>query len=48
VRKVRMQFAAQVLDELSSRIFQIRHQRVTELLHTGEKLYPQAALAGIG
>src|SRR5580704_16575702 len=43
-----MQFAPQLLDELSSRIFQIRHQRVTGLLHTVENYTPRPLWAGIG
>src|SRR3974390_57061 len=39
VRKVGMEFAPEVLDELSCGVFQIRHQRVTRILHAGQKLY---------
>jgi hypothetical protein len=42
MRKVGMQFAAEVLHEPSRGIFEVRHQRITGLLHPGEKLYPAA------
>ena len=39
VRKVGMQLPPKVLDELSCRTFDIRHQRVTGLLHTWSENY---------
>ena len=47
VRKFGMQFAAEGFDELSGRIFQIRHQRIANRLHTGKKLY-RASQTGAG
>ncbi len=39
VRKIGMELAPKVFNELPCGILEIRHQRVTRLLHTGEKLY---------
>jgi hypothetical protein len=39
VRKIGMQLPAEALDEFSRRISQVGYQRITELLHLGEKLY---------
>jgi hypothetical protein len=39
MREIGMQFAPEVLDELTCGPFDIRHQRVTRILHTGLRLY---------
>lgn len=47
VREVGMQFAPEGFDELPGRVFQIRHQRIANRLHTGKKLY-RASQTGAG
>ena len=47
VREIGMQFAPEGFDKLSCRIFQIRHQRIADRLHTGRKLY-RALRTGAG
>jgi hypothetical protein len=46
VRKIGMELAPKVFNELPCGILEIRHQRVTRLLHTGKKLYALKAEHG--
>jgi hypothetical protein len=46
VRQIGMKFAAKILHELASGTLEVRHQRITRLLHTGLQNYTTAGKAG--